>query len=678
MDTNKMKIFQPLEINGMVLKNRIGIGPFGNHPAAPDGNPNERTARFYEPLARGGAGLITMGIVQSTKRKSNWFGGAAGAIGMPLMDDDSLIPAWRMLNDLLHSYGTKTTVQIGPFGNQSLAPMSDIAEDNKKYAYMTNYGKDELPGPYEPRTHEQLLDYIAEIGEAAARVKACGFDCVQIHAAHSSGLLFAGSLDPFFNNRDDEFGGSPENRLRFVVEAVKAVRKAVGPDYPILIRINGDDLKGELGNRIDDVVRDYIPALEAAGVDCFDVSAGGPLYEMDGPEPALYIPRASWLHLSAAVKKATKLPVIGVGRLTTIEMGEKYLQDGSADIVYFARLGMSDPDFPNKYLAGETRPEETRQCIGCLAVGCAPCAISFEREDIRNPDRNFVPVAKAEKTKKVLVIGGGVGGMEAARIAALRGHKVTLLEKSGELGGTVGTLALTKMLGEFRNIIEYQADQLAKLGVDVRVCCEATAEKVKALAPDTVILATGADMILSPKVEGAPMVMTHTEALRRRREFRSYGQWKKRVLIYGLTAAEFALDLAEEGAQVTLMGPGGETSLAAEGWMGRERKHFLRRKLTDKNYIRRYPEQLRVYNPEVLYHVDLLGVSEGQVEILYHGGKRLMPYDVLIVSMQRKKNDELFEQLVSRCPEVYKIGDCDKIGNIHEAIVAANDVAMKI
>lgn len=679
MNPKNMKAFTPLTINGMTLKNRLGFAPFGSHPAAADGCPNEKTLRCYEPIAKGGFGLINMGISLVTPSKVDWSASFnAGGLGMPSLNRDEVIPAWKRVNETLQSYGCKTSIQLGVFGNQNLTPMSDIAPDNKKYEYYTVALKNELPGPYSPRTKEDLHQVIKDVAAAAGRAKKGGFSSVQIHAAHTSGLLFAGSLDPFFNIRDDEYGGSPENRLRLILEVVKAVREEVGPDFPVTIRLNGDDLKGELGNTVEDVCRDYIPALEAAGIDAFDISAGGPLYSMEGPEPPMYLPRGCWIHLAAEAKKHTSLPVFGVGRITTVEMAEKYLQDESADLIMIGRQGMAQPDFINNYLAGQTRPENVRQCIGCLHTGCIPCAVNYEREDVRDSRREYAGISIAEQPKKVMVVGGGVGGMEAARIAALRGHKVTLYEKSGTLGGTVGILSHTKLTSEFKNITDYLMAQMTEQKVDVRVCREVTAELVRQEKPDAVILASGATLVLPEQVKGAPMVMTHLDAIERRREFRSYGQWKKKVLIYGFTASEFAIDLAEEGADVILMGPGGEASLCSEGYMGRERKYFLRRKLTDINYIRRSPEQLRVYNPKILYHTKLVGVTPHGVEINYHGGNRILPYDVLIVSMAKKKNDELYDQIKDLVPEVYKIGDCDRLGNIHAAIVSANEAASQI
>ena len=678
MDPKKMKTFTPITINGMTLKNRIAIGPFGTHAAAVDGTPNWRTRHFYEPLAKGGAGFIMVGITQTIKAKTNWYGGTKGTVGTPTFDDDAQIPAWKELIDCLHSYGTKVGIQLSVFGNSALRPMSDIAEEHKKYGKMSNAGTPDLPGPYVPRDIDDLKEISIELGNAARRCKAAGFDCIQLHSAHGSGLLFAGALSPFFNHRDDEYGGSMENRFRLVKEVLAEMRKAVGDDFPIFVRISGSELMGELGNDIDEVCEFIVPFLESCGVDCIDVSAGDPLYNREGCQPQMYLPRGLWFHLSKRIKDVTKLPVIGVGRVNSIEECEKQLQQETCDLTYFARLGMSDPEFTNKYLSGDHRTTAVRQCIGCNAVGCVPCTINFDREDIRSETRNSTALGTVEKVKKVLVIGGGVAGMEAANVLAERGHKVTLFEKNYELGGLIGTFGKLNFTSEFLNIVEYQKTKLADNKVDVRVCHETNAEEVKSMGFDAVVMATGTHFVLPKELQDAPMVMTHADAINRRREFRSYAQWHKKVLIYGFTASELAIELANEGAEVTLMGPGGESSMCAESWMGLDRKHFIRRMLCDINYIRREEHQMRRYDIKVLYNTKVEGVKDGKVLVYNHDYHKALPYDVLIVSGPRKKNDELVEEIKSVVPEFYIIGDLNKTGNIHDAIVSANDIARMI
>jgi thioredoxin reductase len=344
-------------------------------------------------------------------------------------------------------------------------------------------------------------------------------------------------------------------------------------------------------------------------------------------------------------------------------MAEKLLLEERADIIFMGRQLVADPDTPKKYM--EDRPEDVRMCIGCLA-GCGrPCPVNYDIQD------EPIPLKLAEKEKKVLVIGGGVGGMEAARISSLRGHKVMLMEKESELGGMVSALAKTKLTSEFQNLLDYLGTQMRKLNVDVRVCKEATAADIEILKPDVVIVATGSTMIIPDVAKGKPGVVNHIEACKNQR---AIGQ---RVVIWGLVAAELAISLAEAGKDVTMIGRGGEDTLARD-YPG-ARRWYVIRKLVDINPIRELPAQKRVDNPQVLYYVDVEDITTEGIIVQDREGKRtVFPYDTLIISRERECNNNIFEELKSKAPEVYNIGDSAEVGTIKDTIWAANEVARKI
>ncbi len=383
-----------------------------------------------------------------------------------------------------------------------------------------------------------------------------------------------------------------------------------------------------------------------------------------------YYPRGCFMYLAEAVKKVTKLPVIGVGRVVDMDMAERFLQEGKADIVYMGRQLAADPETPKKYFEG--RPEDIRRCIGCIyreektaGICGRPCAINYDIQD------RPIPMTPAAKPKKVLVIGGGVGGMEAARIAAMRGHKVTLMERESALGGMVAALAKTTLTAEFQNLIDFQSVQMRKLGIDVRCCKEATAADIDALKPDTVIVACGSSLQMPEIVKDKPGVMDHIQACNNQR---AIGQ---KVVIWGLVAAELAISLAEQGKDVVMFGRGGEDTLARD--CPYIRRYYILRKLTDVNIPRETPEAQRVYNPEVIYYSDAAEISGGQIKLVdKNGGYRYLPYDTLIISRERSANDNLFDALKGKAPEVYKIGDCDSVADIKAAIWSANEVARKI
>lgn len=667
-----LTILKPININGMVLKNRLANAPFGCIPSGDgDGYITDMSLENCRTLFASGVSMVMCGMVGTNPAKIKMnLSGEKKETGLASIADDRYIPGWKRLADYAHSFDCKLGIQIGEWGPVGLLSICENSEEVEKYAQTTFTGKP-LEGVH-VMTEEELDDMVEYVAQSARRAKEAGIDCVEVHAAHSSALLYANALDPFFNHRNDKYGGDLERNLYMHIATIKRIRELVGSDYPVLIRINGDDLKGELGNNIEEVCKYIVPRLEEAGYDAIDVSMGGPVYCTQGSTTPMYYPRGCWMHLAKAVKQVTKLPVIGVGRITTVEMAEKYLREGWCDIMYMGRQILADEHTLQNYVEGKNENKETRQCIACLKPSCKDCTVNFERYGSAKPGYVRATLDASEKPRKMLIIGGGVAGMEAARVAALKGHQVTLWEKEGVLGGIAATLATTRLTSEMQNIVDYEIGQLSKLGVDVRCCYEATIERIKEFAPDTVILASGCSMPLPENIDGEPMVMNHLDAMRRKREFRSLGQWHKKVVFYGFTASEFALDLAEEGADVVLMGAGGEKAIAAEGYMTRERKLFIRRKLTDVCYVRRSEETRRVYNPQVICHAKLEGVDHEGIHYYHNGIHKTMPYDVLIYSGPRRKNDSIFEELKNFIPEVYKIGDCDKIGNITSALHSAN------
>lgn len=669
--TENMAIFQPIKIGNMELKNRIGIGPYGSHPSDPDGCPNDMTVDYYRQLAASGVGYIQVGIVNPIPEDAGIQYSCRVRIRF---SDERHVAAWKKVTDVIHSYGAKCSIQLGLFGYMQGNYFSDLDEDMKKYAY-NDMGNGETSTKYKESylmTSEDIQKIIEYCGIAAARAKQAGFDGVSVHNAHSDIMFGACSLDPMFNSRDDEWGGSIENRLRFTVEMVKEMKRTTGDDFPVSLRINGDDLKGELGNTSEDICKYIVPALEAAGLDYFDISQGGSLYAGQGCLPVLYYPRACWIHLAAAIKKAAHIPVIGVGRVTSLEMAEKIIREGLVDILYFGREAYVDKEWIHKFQEGKNLPCDVRQCIGC-DTRCFPCSVNYESNGMVGFLGETISMEKSASDQKMLIIGGGVAGMEAARVAAMRGYRVTLWEKAGKLGGNVGIMATTPHLCEFQNFIDYLQGQMTALNVDVRVCYAATPERIRAFAPDIVILATGTREELPEQFKGQPMVMTLFEAMERRREFRSFADWHKKIWFAGFSGCEFALDLAAEGAEVTMVGPGGDKAVAAESWFTRDRKVYLRKRLTDGNFIRRSKDTERA-DIKMLFRSKIEYVDSEGVHYYHNGIHKVSPYDAVIVTSPRKRNDELFEAIQEFVPAVYKIGDCNKIALIADAVKAANEL----
>jgi 2,4-dienoyl-CoA reductase-like NADH-dependent reductase (Old Yellow Enzyme family)/thioredoxin reductase len=651
---NKM-LFEPLEIGSMTLKNRIGLAPLLNMPGVwTTFMITEATIKWFEHRAKGGAGLIMTGSF------------ILEMINMPGAKEQ-----FTKMADAVHVYGAKLGVQIttvAPLGGVGPSPMPYPDKRHPKqsiFEYMTGQ-LSFIPGieTINEITKEEIARLKEAFPAAAKILKQAGVDCVELHCAHGGATLCCSFISPFYNRREDEYGGCWENRLRFPVETIKGIRAAVGPDYPILARIDADELLGPAGITVEDTIKFTVPALEAAGISCFDVSQGSIMHSPEGIEIPLYYKRGCFIHHAEAVKKATNLPVIGVGRIVDLDMAEKFLQEGKADIIYLGRQLTSDPETPNKYAQG--RADEIRKCIGCLEGCGTPCPINY---DIF-PDA--IPLTPAEKKKKILIIGGGVAGMEAARVCSIRGHQIVLIEKEAALGGTVAALAQDPLAAEFKNFVDYLGTQMRKLNVDVRVCREADPKMIEEIKPDAVILATGASLRKPELAENKPGVIDHVEALKNRP---SIGQ---KVVVWGLMyGAEFAISLAREGKEVTLIGEAGEDTLASHAH--RTRRWWILRKLVDISVVRASAEAQKVDNPKVFFHIKVEDITPEGILITDKQGKQnRLPFDTLIISRGRKKNDELFPELEGKAPEVYKIGDCANAANILGAVWSANELARKI
>jgi 2,4-dienoyl-CoA reductase-like NADH-dependent reductase (Old Yellow Enzyme family)/enoyl-CoA hydratase/carnithine racemase/thioredoxin reductase len=649
------KIFEPLKINGMTLKNRIGFAPMLNMPGIwTTFTITDETIKWFEARAEGGAGLIM-----------------TGTFGPFMLDIPGARERFARLAEAVHKRGAKLGVQIGdggPMAGMGPSPMPYPNERDPKLSFFEVMTGKMSPFPgiesVAQFTVEQIHQHIIKFGTYAAAIKEAGVDCVELHCAHGGATLFCSFISPFYNRRGDEYGGTWENRLRFPTETLRKMREAVGEDYPLLVRISADELLGDKGITLEDTLEHVIPAMEDAGADCIDVSQGSITHSPEGITIPLYYPRGCYIHHAEAVKGVTRLPVIGVGRIVDLDMAEQFLQEGKADLIHLARQLTSDPETPKKYLEGRT--DEIRKCIGCLEGCGTPCPINY---DIAPEAKPLIP---SVEPKHVVVIGGGVAGMEAARVCALRGHSVTLIEKGPALGGTVAARALDPLSAEFGNFVEYLRIQMDKLPVRVVLNKEARPEDIVDLNPDAVILATGASLVIPKLALEIPGVMDHTEALKRRREI------GHRVVVWGLMyGAELAVSLAEEGKDVVLLGEGGKSALAAHA--SDSRRWWLMRKLTDIDVVRAMPEAQRVEEPKVLFNTKVKGITGNSMEVEdKNGERRELSFDTLIISRGRKKNDSLAPALEGKVPEVHRIGDCAAAGNIQKAVWSANETARQV
>jgi 2,4-dienoyl-CoA reductase (NADPH2) len=519
-------LFSPIQINSMHLKNRIVMTAM-HLGYTPQGEVTDQLVEFYAERSRGGVGLIIVGGCPIDE-----YGGMAGMISL---HHDRYVPGLERLTHAVKEGGARIAAQLYQAGRYTHSAMI-----GGRKPFSSSAVKSKLTGET-PRVLE--LDEIPGVqdrfAEAALRAKKAGFDAVEILG--SAGYLICQFLSPITNLRDDRYGGTLENRMRFGLEVVEKVRKALGPDYPVLIRLAGNDfMEGGHTNR---EARIFAVELEKAGIDLFNVTGGW--HETRIPQLTMHVPQGAFTYLAQGIKSVVRGPVIASNRINDPSLGEEIIRQGEADMVTMARGLLADPDLPNK--AGKGKANLIYHCIACNQ-GCfdrifqlRPVACLVNPRAGMEWDTKLTPAPRA---KKVLVVGGGPAGMKAACTAAERGHNVLLVEKSPFLGGQ---LLLNQSIPGRKEIVRAARDlenNLRTLPVEILLSTEADASFVKNKAPDAVILATGASPSL-PDIPGIrdEKVVTAWDVLSGEKAV------EKRVVIIGGNAVglETALFLANQG-----------------------------------------------------------------------------------------------------------------------------------
>jgi 2,4-dienoyl-CoA reductase-like NADH-dependent reductase (Old Yellow Enzyme family)/thioredoxin reductase len=614
----------------------------GTNLADPEGSVTDEMISYYVERARGGVGLIMTELVTVDFPLGN------GIERQLSIDDDKYIPGFRKLTAEIHRHGSKVFIQLNHAGNrakaESLGRPALVSASNVPSSLIRLEPK--------PLTPEEISKLVDAFGQAAHRAKESGFDGIDLHFAH--GYLLCQFLSSLTNKREDEYGGSLENRMRLPLGVLERCRQEVGKDFPISGKVVGHQyINGGITLREAKV---FCCSLQQKGIDAIQVSGGDPESKEHFPVPPMYDQRGCYVRLAASVKKAVNIPIIAVGRINDVQLANHIVESGKADLVAMGRAFLADPDFPKKAQAGMI--EDIRICVGCnqgcrgrdrkkdLAVGCVlnPRTGREEIEPEINP---------AKVSKNILVVGGGPGGMEAARVAAKRGHKVTLIEQKKKLGGQLLAAARPPGRGEFRHLIEWYRIQMIKLGVKLLLGRKATADLVRNLRPDLIILATGSRP-LSPDIEGLKRVKVfHASEILGKKI-----QIGLRVVIIGgggvgLETADF---LACRGKRVTVIEQLSEVGRDLEG----STKKALMARLARK--------KVRILTGATVHKAEIK-----KIFVQRYGGENEIAFDEpLIIATGVEANLELYELLKKteelKNIDIHVIGDSVSPRLLREAI----------
>jgi len=651
-----MKLFESGMIGNLTIKNRIVMDALNVQLATPveDAALTQRGIDFYVARAKGGAGLIKTTFMRPNHKLEF-------SIGEPVINSERCVSWLNDLAEAVHDHGAKVCVQITPgLGRiptpKSRLPHGGLVGPSPLPSFRDPEGQLPRlgPGRYPARGERHLLTRELTVGEieglvkdfelSAKIIRLADIDAIEIHS--HQGYLLDEFMSALWNKRTDKYGGDLEGRLRLSLELVEAIKRGAGPDFPVLFKYPLTHyLEG--GREIEEGL-EIARRLEAAGVHALSINGG--CYETyNRAQPPTTQPRGCWVELAEMTKKVVKIPVIVSGKLGYPDLAEKVLQEEKADFIALGRYLLADPEWSNKVKEG--RAEDIIPCLGCHE-GCIARVRKFQRIGCAvNPAAGVekdLMILPAIKKKSVLVIGGGPGGMEAARVSALRGHKVTLWEKQNRLGGNLIPAAIPDFKDDYKLLIDYLSTQIKKLGISVEFEKMATPGLIEKFNPDILFIATGATHLI-PDIEGIESwtgkgrVITAVEALLGEREI------GKSVVVAGagLIGCETALYLAKKGKKVTIAGG---RRLAHDMVWGNALDLI---KLLDDHDV-------KIFNNQRIVRITERGVDSADQHF---------DADTLVLAVGMKSNSEIpLETLARRIPEVYTIGDCVRPRHVMSAI----------
>ena len=635
-------LFSPFEIKGCHLKNRIVMPGLASFLIENDGSITDKTVEHYRRRAAGGPAMVIVeacavspeGIVSPHQAR---------------IYDDRFVEGLARIAQAMRAEGCLPAVQIHHGGRQTSARII-----NQKPVSPSNLPCPTIRGEVEPLTIDGIQEIVFKFGKAARRAREAGFDLIEIHGAH--GYLVNQFLSPFSNIREDRYGGDTAGRARFAVEIVAELRRRVGQAYPLSFKISAQEFVPG-GLTVEESI-ELLKLIVAAGVDIVQVSAGNDATAEWICQP-MFMDKACLADSAAKIKQALDMPIMAVGRINDPVIAEEIIRGGKADLVCMARGLLADPEMPNK--AKEGRLDDIRMCIACNT-----CMESIFRkgrvECLVNPTlgrEREMELQPAEKKKRVMVVGGGPGGLHVAAVAAARGHEVLLFEKQLQLGGQLLLGSVTQYKKELLGLIRFHAKQLEKLGIQIHLDREVTPETVKETNPDVVVLCTGATPLHLPLsgIEKS-IVLSVPEVLNGHKPV-----GRKTVVIGGgATGCEVAHHLTENGCQVTIV----EQLPRIAGQMESITRKVLLQQLKEN--------RVRFFTGHRVSRI----ADHGVYVTAEDGAESFIEAEAVVMAVGYKADNRLYERIKSLKIPIYQIGDCLEPRSAKAAILEAAEIGRAI
>lgn len=638
----------PITIGRTTFRNRIFSAPMGGTDITNDGCIGPKSTAFYELRARGGAGAVTVSELMVHPATD---GSHAYHLDESILNS---LAAATCTADAIRRHGAIPSIELSHSGQFAGTYMTDKNRQHNLHQWGPSDGVRADGVPVRALTQELIDDIVAAYGHAAGLAKRAGFEMVMIHGGH--GWLINQFLSPLFNHRTDAYGGSLENRTRFAVEVLQAVRAAVGPFFPIEFRMSGAEFT-EGGYGLDEGVK-IAQAIEPYA-DLLHVSAGTYQKTFGITHPSMFEDHGRNVYLAAEIRKHVSKPVATIGGLTDPAMMEEIIASGKADVVYMARQLLADPETPRKI--DEGREEEIVHCLRCFTCMAERAATGTRRCTV-NPligrELDGTEVQPAPVRKKVVVVGGGPGGLYAAYTAARRGHRVVLMEKEGEVGGILKSEQAIPFKKEMYGLAHTCELLARKAGAEIRLHTEANPETVEAEQPDALIIAAGSRPLVPPikGLDGDNVVIVNNY-------YREKDKVGDHVVVFGggLAGCECAIHLGREGKKVEIV--------------------EMRPTLAPDANVRHRPLLLAEIAKTATVHTGYKGMEVTREGILCtdpSGAQVLVPGDTVICALGQRSRTDVVEALRDCAPFVRVIGDAAKVSTITNAVYWGHWAAMDI